>query len=155
MGRRAACKDVVYLSGEVGLGGGVVAAGRPLGGSGGYAGEVGHMVVNAKGRRCRCGARGCWETEVGEDALLAGLARARARARRLPRQSSTPPPAGTEGRARSSTGSGWWLGLGIGNLVNIFNPEVVVPRRSPARPLPGREGSRAGGGGVGDAAGAR
>ena len=67
------CTDVVYLAGEVGVGGGVITGGRPLGGTGGFAGEVGHMVVNPAGRRCRCGNRGCWETEIGEEALLGGI----------------------------------------------------------------------------------
>ncbi|MDP9395098.1 MAG: ROK family protein, partial [Actinomycetota bacterium] len=64
------CDHVAYLSGEVGIGGGFLVDGRPLAGFGGYAGEIGHLVVHPEGRRCRCGARGCWETEVGEDALL-------------------------------------------------------------------------------------
>ena len=49
------------------------AAGRSTG-AGGYAGEVGHMGVNpAAGRLCTCGRRGCWETEVGADAVLRAL----------------------------------------------------------------------------------
>ena len=40
----------------------------------GYGSEVGHMVVNRRGRLCRCGSRGCWETEIGDDAVAAALA---------------------------------------------------------------------------------
>ena len=64
-GAAAGASNVVYLSGEVGLGGGLIVDGRPMMGAGGYGGEVGHMVVNPQGRLCECGARGCWETEVG------------------------------------------------------------------------------------------
>ena len=120
------CENVVYLSGEVGLGGGVVADGRPLGGAGGYGGEVGHVVVNANGRLCPCGSRGCWETEVGEDALLAGLGPGSARGR-TPALAVLQAAADGDPSARKVVDRvGWWLGLGIGNLVNIFNPEVVV-----------------------------
>src|SRR6266508_442208 len=62
--------NVIYLHGDVGIGGGIIAGGRPVAGHGGYGGEVGHMVVNPNGRPCGCGSRGCWETEIGEHALL-------------------------------------------------------------------------------------
>src|SRR5262249_5201277 len=70
--RRAAIDpaNVVYLHGDVGIGGGISAGGRPVAGHGGYGGEVGHLVVNPGGRTCGCGSRGCWETEIGEHALL-------------------------------------------------------------------------------------
>src|SRR3954469_14088206 len=68
--------DVLFVSGEVGVGGGAIVGGRPLTGAAGYGGEIGHLPVNPDGAACRCGSRGCWETEVGEGALLgrAGLA---------------------------------------------------------------------------------
>ena len=61
--------DVLFISGEYGVGGGLIVDGRPLTGVAGYGGEVGHMPVNPTGSTCRCGAIGCWETEVGEAAL--------------------------------------------------------------------------------------
>ena len=67
---------LIYLSGEVGIGAGIIYDGKPMLGSAGYAGEVGHTLINPAGRRCRCGATGCWETEAGELAL--------ARAARIP-----------------------------------------------------------------------
>ena len=50
------CRDLVYLHGDVGIGGGVIVNGQLLGGHGGYGGEVGHMVVNPKGAPCGCGS---------------------------------------------------------------------------------------------------
>ncbi|MGH8866499.1 MAG: ROK family protein, partial [Actinomycetes bacterium] len=61
---------MLYIAGEVGIGGGLVVDGRMLHGAGGYAGEIGHMMVNPTGRGCRCGSVGCLETEIGEEALL-------------------------------------------------------------------------------------
>src|SRR5690349_254877 len=57
--------DLVYLNGSAsGIGAGVLAGGRPLWGARGYAGELGHTLINSNGRRCHCGQRGCLETEV-------------------------------------------------------------------------------------------
>ena len=62
-GVAAGRSDVVFISGDVGVGGGIIIGGRPLDGASGYGGEVGHMIVNREnGSLCRCGARGCWET---------------------------------------------------------------------------------------------
>jgi hypothetical protein len=52
--------NVLFISGEVGVGGGLVVDGRPLIGVNGYAGEVGHMPLNPAGAPCRCGSVGCW-----------------------------------------------------------------------------------------------
>ncbi|MEV8565197.1 ROK family protein [Streptomyces sp. NPDC051322] len=62
--------DLLYLYAGVGVGAGAVVDGRLLGGPGWTGGEVGHMVFGTGGRPCRCGSSGCWETEVGADALL-------------------------------------------------------------------------------------
>ncbi len=60
--------DVVYLTGTVGLGAGIVQGGQVLRGSRGLAGEVGHMRVGHD-EPCACGRRGCWEAVVGLRAL--------------------------------------------------------------------------------------
>jgi predicted NBD/HSP70 family sugar kinase len=127
--RRGAARgvdDVLYVSGEVGVGGGVIAGGVPLTGLSGYAGEIGHMSVNPAGSPCRCGSTGCWETMVGEGALLA--------------LAGLPPDAGSEGvdQVVQDAAAGVpeavaaidhvarWLGIGIATLVNIFNPRLIV-----------------------------
>jgi predicted NBD/HSP70 family sugar kinase len=115
--------NVVYLSGQVGVGGGIVIDGRLLMGSQGYGGEVGHMRVNPRGRACRCGAIGCWETEIGEPAvrLAAGVGDAVAVSEIVARAA-----AGDKAARRGLKSVGTWLGVGVANLVNIFNPDVVV-----------------------------
>ena len=65
--------DLVYLSGNVGVGAGVITGGRRLEGAGGYAGEVGHLDHDPRGLACHCGSRGCWETEVGAPAIAEAL----------------------------------------------------------------------------------
>lgn len=112
--------DMLYLSGEVGIGGGIIVGGRPLEGVSGYAGEVGHVAVNPEGTTCGCGAVGCWETEAGERALL--------------RRSGVESVAGVlEAAAAGDTRAlgalaetGRWLGIGLASLVNVLNPSRVV-----------------------------
>ena len=118
--------DLVYISGEVGVGGGVIVGGRPLTGVAGYAGEVGHMPVNPQGAPCRCGSVGCWETEVGEDALLvrAGLmpGGGRAAVDAVLREAA----AGSATAQAALDHVGTWLGLGLASLANLLNPQLIV-----------------------------
>ena len=69
-GAAAGIDDLVYLHGDIGISAGIITGGRLVTGHGGRSGKVGHMVVNPAGPRCGCGSRGCWETEIGEAALL-------------------------------------------------------------------------------------
>lgn len=125
-GAAVGADDLVYISGEVGVGGGVIVGGRPLTGVAGYAGEVGHMPVNPEGAPCRCGSVGCWETEVGEDALLvrAGLmpGGGRAAVDAVLREAA----AGSATAQAALDHVGTWLGLGLASLVNLLNPQLIV-----------------------------
>jgi predicted NBD/HSP70 family sugar kinase len=121
-GVAAGASDAIYLSGEVGIGGGIILGGRPLTGAGGYAGEVGHMTVNPAGRRCRCGRRGCWETEVGLDAVLRACGAPDGELADVLAAHAAGDPTARDGIRTV----GRWLGIGVANLVNVFNPEVIV-----------------------------
>lgn len=117
-------QDVLYVRGEVGVGGGVVVDGELLKGSGGYAGEVGHLLVKPGGRVCSCGSRGCWEAEIGDAAIIRAVGRD-------PRESDIEDVVNdvAVGNRRAIAGvrrTGEWVGLGLASLVNLFNPRVVV-----------------------------
>jgi len=116
--------NLIYVSGEVGIGTGVIVDGKPLLGSAGYAGEAGHMLIHPGGRDCRCGAVGCWETEAGEAALLrhAGLGDGTTGLEEVERRVAS----GDEITLRAISEVGRWLGIGVGDLINLFNPELVV-----------------------------
>lgn len=117
--------DFIYISGNIGVGGGLFLGGRPMTGHRGYAGEIGHMIVNPDGRQCRCGARGCWETEIGTNAIIeaAGLDQ-----RLKPAMSAVVEAArsGDHRAARALDNAARWLAVGLGNLANILNPTLVV-----------------------------
>jgi predicted NBD/HSP70 family sugar kinase len=125
-GAAAGCDNVIYLYGDVGVGAGIIADGRRVAGHGGYGGEVGHMVVNPYGRECSCGSRGCWETEIGEYALLKHAGRAETSGRAAVLDVVEAAMRGDSQAQFAVRQVGEWIGFGVGNLVNIFNPEAVI-----------------------------
>jgi predicted NBD/HSP70 family sugar kinase len=118
--------NVIYLYGDVGVGAGIIADGRRVSGHGGYGGEVGHMVVNPYGRECSCGSRGCWETEIGEYALLKHAGRGDDTGREAVLGVVDAAMRGDSQAQFAVRQVGEWIGFGVGNLVNIFNPEAVI-----------------------------
>jgi predicted NBD/HSP70 family sugar kinase len=62
--------DLLYIAGDVGVGGGIISRGQILYGADGFAGEIGHMPLDPEMPVCVCGRRGCWETMVGLSALM-------------------------------------------------------------------------------------
>ncbi|MBO4207513.1 ROK family transcriptional regulator [Micromonospora echinofusca] len=121
-------RNLIYLHGDVGVGGGIIVGGKLLDGDGGYGCELGHMVVNPyQGRPCGCGSRGCLEAEVGERALLdaAGWPTeryGRDALREVVADAAAGGPAAREALHRI----GDWLGIGVANLINLFNPGIVL-----------------------------
>jgi len=127
-GAWAGTADLIYVTGEVGIGGGIIAGGRPLLGRG-FGGEVGHMRVDPAGPPCHCGRRGCWEALIGLSAVL--------------RSAGISTPSGTHPRAmlealvrRGREGNqdaldaidrlGTNVGVGASMLGNIFDPSVII-----------------------------
>jgi predicted NBD/HSP70 family sugar kinase len=115
---------MVFVSGDVGIGGGVIVDGQPLIGATGFAGEIGHIRFDPQGSPCRCGARGCWETVIGLTTIVsaAGL---------------DPLKAGIDDvLARASTGdhvcqaalvdAARAVGQGLASVVNMVNPDTIV-----------------------------
>ncbi|GAA0387060.1 ROK family transcriptional regulator [Microbispora corallina] len=121
-------QNLVYLHGDVGVGGGIIVGGKLLDGDGGYGCELGHMMVNPyDGRPCECGSRGCLEAEVGERALIDAAGRSgdlsgREGVRAVVEAAERGDPAAREALHRI----GDWLGIGVANLINLFNPGMVV-----------------------------
>ena len=117
-------EDLVYIiGGASGIGGGVVAGGRLLTGTAGYAGEFGHTFVRARGTACQCGAHGCLEAEVTQQRLMDAVGLPAAGADLLCAalvDSSDPKVAALVAHCLDL------LGIVVRNAVNLFNPEVVV-----------------------------
>jgi predicted NBD/HSP70 family sugar kinase len=118
--------DVAYVTGSVGIGGGFLVGGVALRGRDGYAGEVGHLLVDSTGPVCRCGAVGCWETKVGENELLTGAGRLPGGGPTAVAEVIAAADGGDARAAASLDRVAEWTGVGLRAVVNLFNPEVIV-----------------------------
>src|SRR5258706_556137 len=118
-----AAPSFLYISGEIGVGAGIVLDGRLMRGGRGFGGELGHVTIRPDGPRCRCGARGCLEAYANQETLLitAGLAgtdpitRLAAVAR-----------AGAPAALMSLEEAGTALGVAAANVVDLFDVDTVV-----------------------------
>ncbi len=119
---RSSVLNLAYLSIGVGMAVGLVLDGHLFRGSGGYAGQAGHMKIRPAGEPCSCGDHGCWVTEVGLPALV----------RKSGNPGITPEEAAQLLRMRDPSmlaiadQMAEMLGLGIVNLVNLFNLDTVI-----------------------------
>lgn len=120
----------IYLNGGAsGIGGGIAVDGARLTGAGGFAGEFGHAMVNSAGSRCHCGASGCLETEVRQEALLAVLGLDNATSEKLEEvllgqfaRAAGPDPEVLALVHRQVS----FLADALRGAVNIFNPELIL-----------------------------
>ena len=117
---------VLFVMGEVGVGGNLIIDGQPVVGAAGYAGEIGHLPVNPEGSRCGCGSYGCWETEIGERAMLIHAGRPAAGGREAVAALLGAAAAGEPEALAGLAHVGNWLGIGLAGLINVLNPSLVV-----------------------------
>ncbi len=133
-GHLAGTPDLVYITGEVGIGAGVLANGTPLRGAFGYGGEIGHVSLLSGGPACVCGRHGCLEALAGIEAILrrtapdllcdspvSGAALARAVEATVQRAR-----AGNTNVREVLAQAGAWLGRGAAILVNLLDPRAVI-----------------------------
>ena len=124
--------DVLVVTIGTGIGGGMVAGGRLLRGAHGFAGEIGHVVVDHGGRTCACGRQGCWEQYASGTAL-------RRLAREARERDAAWPDSGDDAvdvRRAAEDGDvsalrvidefGDWISLGVATLAHVVDPQVVV-----------------------------
>ena len=131
--------NFIFLSSDVGLGGGIIINGKLFKGARGLAGEIGHIQRDPNGERCGCGRIGCWETQVGPRAVLQRVNRAIESLSRENNDGVFPysdsltfnqvvdcAMEGNQVCLSAIQEVGKYLGEGIADLANIFNPEMVV-----------------------------
>ncbi|MEH1165135.1 ROK family transcriptional regulator [Micromonospora sp. CPCC 205539] len=128
---RGARHAVFALVGS-GVGASVVTNGATYRGASSSAGEWGHTTLVYGGRACRCGARGCLEAYVGAEAIIDRYREAR-RGRPVPGEDEESQLAALVAAAETSAtarrvldDTAGYLGAGVANLINLFNPERVV-----------------------------
>jgi glucokinase len=132
-GRARGLRNVVFLTISTGIGAGIILDGQVYRGANGLAGEVGHTVVDLNGLLCGCGRRGCWEM------MASGTAHKR-RVREAfesgtwPNLEVEPTPDEVTTRARSGDRAARalvlrtarYLGIGVTNLTNLYDPDAVI-----------------------------
>jgi predicted NBD/HSP70 family sugar kinase len=124
---RGARHAIVALVGS-GVGAAIISDGAPYQGVSSSAGEWGHTTLVHGGRSCRCGARGCLEAYVGAESILEQYSEASSGADEASALAALVEAAGAgnETAAALLDDTVGYLGAGIGNLINLFNPERVV-----------------------------
>jgi predicted NBD/HSP70 family sugar kinase len=123
---RGAQHAVVCLIGS-GVGASIIARGSTQRGSSSSAGEWGHTTVVVGGRACRCGARGCLEAYVGAEAILDRYGRPLPGTDQESALAALVEEAATSARAAEVLDeTAMYLGVSIGNLINMFNPERII-----------------------------
>ncbi|HEX9897386.1 MAG TPA: ROK family protein [Dehalococcoidales bacterium] len=133
-------RNFIYLTISTGIGGGIVINGKLYTGANGMAGEVGHIVVEPDGMPCNCGGAGCWEQYASGSAIAR-------RAREQIQQGiktqllkladgdldkidalliKKAAEQGDKLARKLIAETARYLGIGLGSLINIFNPELIV-----------------------------
>lgn len=119
-------RNLIYVSIGVGIGAGIIVGGELYRGASNFSGEVGHMTIAEDGPLCRCGNRGCWETLASEKTLLSRYNQ------RYPDLSCKYENIVEAAKKGDSVAIelfqeiGSQLGVGLANLINILNPELIV-----------------------------
>ncbi|SDC57430.1 ROK family protein (putative glucokinase) [Terribacillus halophilus] len=122
--------NLVYVSVGIGIGVGLILNGELYKGQSGFSGELGHMTIETDGPLCRCGNHGCWELYASEKALID-----RAMASGIPPVSGQVlsleelndlAEGGDPHAVEVFDKIGNYLGIGINNIINIFNPEQII-----------------------------
>ncbi|WNV89131.1 ROK family transcriptional regulator [Umezawaea sp. Da 62-37] len=130
-------RDFVHVSGEIGIGAGIVVDGGLFEGVSGFGGEIGHMMVDPRGPECACGSRGCLERMAGQEEILrqAGVLDDRAPEELITdlldrlAQRDRKSIAATRSAAR-------WIGIALSGVVNLLDLPVVVLGGTYARLAP-------------------
>jgi len=140
LGSARGVDDVLMITLGTGIGGGAVIGGRLMLGAHGFAGEMGHMVLDPHGPPCPCGKRGCWE-RFASGTGLGRLAREAAQAGRLDEvvrlvggdpeavrgeHLTSAALAGDPGALEVMETFAWWLALGLANVAHALDPAVIV-----------------------------
>lgn len=119
--------NLIYISVGIGIGTGIILKNEVFRGTSGYSGETGHMTIDANGRLCRCGNRGCWELYASEQALsVIGKSIHPDGVNGTLESFIAAAEEGQESMIEAFAEIGHYLGIGVANIMNIFNPDLII-----------------------------
>jgi glucokinase len=120
-------ESLVLLTIGTGIGTGIILSGRLWQGACGFAGELGHVTVNPKGEICRCGNRGCLETEVSSEKIVSRYIQIRGIEEILGvEEIASRAKQGEEAALQTYSQVGSYLGIGLSIIINLLNPEKIL-----------------------------
>nr|WGE01508.1 ROK family protein [Bacillus velezensis] len=120
--------NMIYASIGTGIGIGVIINNHLYRGVGGFSGEMGHMTIDFKGPKCNCGNRGRWELYASEKALLTSL---QTKEKKVSSQDIIDlAHLNDVGTLQTLQNFGFYLGIGLTNILNTFNPQAIILRNS-------------------------
>ncbi|KAA6455252.1 transcriptional repressor XylR [Bacillus atrophaeus] len=120
--------NIIYASVNTGIGIGVIINNDLYRGVSGFSGEMGHMTIDFNGPKCSCGNRGCWELYASEKALLKSL---QTKEKKLSYQEIIDLAHLNDiGTLNALQTFGFYLGIGLTNILNTFNPQAIILRNS-------------------------
>ena len=119
-------KNFIYITVSTGIGGGIVINRELYEGSGFVAGEIGHISIVPEGRKCNCGQKGCLEAYASGTAIARFYRDAKKKSVSGAKEVGLAARAGDKVAIGSYRQAGYYLGIGIADLLNILNPEKVV-----------------------------
>ncbi|KAF6604311.1 MULTISPECIES: transcriptional repressor XylR [unclassified Bacillus (in: firmicutes)] len=120
--------NMIYVSIGTGIGIGVIINNDLYRGVGGFSGEMGHMTIDFNGPKCSCGNRGCWELYASEKALIKSL---KTKEKKVSTQDIIDLAHLNDiGTLHALQNFGFYLGIGLTNILNTFNPQAIILRNS-------------------------
>ncbi|MES5056750.1 ROK family protein [Bacillus velezensis] len=120
--------NMIYASIGTGIGIGVIINNDLYRGVGGFSGEMGHMTIDFNGPKCSCGNRGCWELYASEKALIKSL---KTKEKKVSTQDIIDLAHLKDiGTLHALQNFGFYLGIGLTNILNTFNPQAIILRNS-------------------------
>jgi glucokinase len=120
-------QSLVLLTIGTGIGSGIILDGKLWEGEGGYAGELGHITVNPEGTPCPCGGRGCLETEASAPSIVRNFQALTGRTDAVDsRDIYLLAKAGVPAAIESFRKCAYYLGIGLGIVINFLNPEKIL-----------------------------
>ena len=117
---------LLYLTGTVGIGAGLIEGGHLVRGARGFAGEVGHLPIGEPDSRCGCGRLGCWEATIGLNAVLAKVDVAERDTPEATARAVAEVASGDAGVRSALEEIGVHLGRGLAILTGVLDPGVIV-----------------------------
>lgn len=119
-------EDIIYISAGIGIGIGFILNNELYRGANGFSGEMGHMIIEVNGKECKCGSKGCWELYASEKSILQDAVPLTNEQENLQLENLIDLVSESPKIISLFEQTGHFLGIGINNIINTFNPQQII-----------------------------